>query len=104
MAQLYHRNLKSRYHIRFINQYGNEEIGMDAGGLTKEFLTRLFKYPLPDAELPLTRDADGSSRTIGKNYCRILTIGVHRTVLLPASMSSLEDYWGNHCVRISCWG
>jgi ubiquitin-protein ligase E3 C len=43
MAQLYHRDIKGRLHIRFINQFGKDEIGMDAGGLTKEFLTRIFK-------------------------------------------------------------
>lgn len=47
MAQLYHRDIKTHFHIRFISQLGHEEMGMDAGGLTKELLTRLFKYFLP---------------------------------------------------------
>ena len=42
--QLFNRNIKSRFHLKFINEYGQKEMGIDAGGLTKEFLTRVFKY------------------------------------------------------------
>ena len=35
--------LKERLAIRFIDQYGQEEAGIDGGGLFKEFLTSLSK-------------------------------------------------------------
>ena len=40
----YKKNLKGRISVQFINKYGLEELGVDAGGLTKEFLIRVFKY------------------------------------------------------------
>jgi hypothetical protein len=36
--------MRGNMKITFINKFGMEEIGIDAGGLTKEFLTRVFKY------------------------------------------------------------
>lgn len=41
---LYKKSLKSRFKVIFINEYGMLESGIDAGGLTKELLTRVFKY------------------------------------------------------------
>jgi ubiquitin-protein ligase E3 C len=41
--KLYKKSLKSRIKVVFINEYGMVESGIDAGGLTKELLTRVFK-------------------------------------------------------------
>lgn len=37
------KNIKDKYKVVFINRYGFEESGFDAGGLTKELLTRVFR-------------------------------------------------------------
>jgi ubiquitin-protein ligase E3 C len=37
------RSLKGRVHITFIDEWGNEEAGIDGGGVFKEFLTSLAK-------------------------------------------------------------
>lgn len=104
MTQLYQRNIKTSFHIRFINQFGKEEMGMDAGGLTKEFLTRLFKYSPLHAELPSTRRASGSSRTTVKSSCPIPTSGGWRKATWLGSTSSSDGCWASHCGRTSCWG
>lgn len=42
--QLKNKDLRRRFKIVFVNIFGEEEIGVDAGGLTKEFLDRVLKY------------------------------------------------------------
>lgn len=88
MAQLYNRDIRSRMHIRFVNQYGQEEMGMDAGGLTKEFLTRIFKYSSFYAEWPSTLLAAASSKMLVSSSSPTLIIGVSRKASSPANTSS----------------
>ena len=49
--KLYKRSLKNRIRVVFINEYNMVETGIDAGGLTKELLTRVFKYYITYTEL-----------------------------------------------------
>ena len=35
IKQLYNRDIRSRFQVRFIDEFGNTEGGIDAGGLTK---------------------------------------------------------------------
>ena len=35
-------NVKSLFHVKFFNELGMEEIGVDGGGITKEFLIRVI--------------------------------------------------------------
>jgi hypothetical protein len=100
--QLYHRNIKSRLHIRFINQYGQEEMGMDAGGLTKEFLTRIFKYLFDYLELHSVLNSADSLKTRRRSSCQILSTFRSRIVKLQGSMSLLEDFSVNHSTKTSC--
>jgi ubiquitin-protein ligase E3 C len=37
-------NLKQKLKIKFVNEYGQNEEGIDGGGLLKEFLTKLCDY------------------------------------------------------------
>jgi hypothetical protein len=43
---LENKNIKSLYHVKFINEFGAEEAGIDAGGITKEFVMRVVKYDI----------------------------------------------------------
>jgi ubiquitin-protein ligase E3 C len=41
--QIGNKNLRKPFKIVFVNQFGMKELGVDAGGLKKEFLNRVLK-------------------------------------------------------------
>lgn len=43
LDQLEFKNIKALFHVRFINEYGIDEVGIDGGGITKEFIMRVIK-------------------------------------------------------------
>ena len=42
-GQIRNHNLRKPFKIVFVNQFGMKELGVDAGGLKKEFLNRVLK-------------------------------------------------------------
>ncbi|CAK56001.1 unnamed protein product (macronuclear) [Paramecium tetraurelia] len=44
--QLEKKQLKNMFHVKFVNQMGIPEDGIDAGGVTKEFITRVVNQAL----------------------------------------------------------
>ncbi|CAD8136388.1 unnamed protein product [Paramecium pentaurelia] len=47
--QLEKKQLKNMFHVQFVNQMGIPEDGIDAGGVTKEFITRVTNQALDPA-------------------------------------------------------
>jgi hypothetical protein len=39
---LHDKNVKKLFHVKFFNELGFEEAGIDGGGLMKEFLVRVI--------------------------------------------------------------
>ncbi|CDK26493.1 unnamed protein product [Kuraishia capsulata CBS 1993] len=53
LANATSKDLKKPFSVKFVDQFGQEEAGIDGGGLTKELLTSLFKDSLdPEHGLP----------------------------------------------------